>query len=134
MQKLLMELSVSAVLFFLCSLMAHAETNSSLVNERFTVSRPLLEKHWHIDCDSAVSSTLDWLSSQQGKEIKDWDKLAWRDLKYCGLLFNTSATDRYQPCPEYSQAYHRLSEVMGGKSTLDVNVQTITHLLSTQCE
>lgn len=110
---------------------ANTNSNNDLINERFTVDRALLEKHWRIDCDQAVTTTLTWLTEQSPLKQKLWDGLHWKDLNYCGLLFNTVDTGRYEPCPNYLRAYQLLSNMR--QSIVDFNEQRIRETLSVQC-
>jgi len=42
-------------------------------------------------------------------EEDSWDDIDWQGLYRCGLLFNTRGTGRYQPCPNYKDAYLHLT-------------------------
>ncbi|MCP5301724.1 MAG: hypothetical protein H7A03_00970 [Pseudomonadales bacterium] len=100
-------------------------------NERFPVDRTLLEKQWGINCEQAVDLTLGWLKSGTGMERVA--PLPMRSLKYCGLLFNTPDTGRYQPCPDYESAYQRLVDIRQHESIMDTDTEAIEIYLSDQC-
>jgi hypothetical protein len=116
---------------FLCAAQAVANNQEALANERLPVDRYLLEKQWGVNCTAAVSLTLAWMDDQQGRSVGDWEMLPWRDLKYCGLLFNTPDTGRYQSCPDYSKAYRLLSAMRQGEAVIDIPV--LAAVLSERC-
>ena len=120
-----------AVSLWLHSSLVSAGDGEALVNERFPVDSTLLKKQWNVNCDNTVNLTLSWLTGQKSQVDKSWDQLPWRGLKYCGLLFNTPDTGRYQPCPDFTEAHRQLLVMRQGVEMF--NPEQITRALANQC-
>lgn len=116
--------------FLAMAALADVNGKEGLANERFHSDPKWIEAQWHIDCNAAVANSQQWLGNNR-TDHREWEALPWRDLKLCGLLFNTKDTGRYKPCPDYSGAHDSLMAARSRDEYVDKD--QLLRMLSLQC-
>lgn len=99
--------------------------DADLVNERPSVTREQLERHWGVDCGRLRNELLAAADADTVRGAAPGPRARWsRELALCAAAHNTPADRSAPACPDYARAARALdADAAGDHHALQAAIQ-----------